>query len=67
MKTYDLLVVGAGIVGLAHAYEASKRGLTVGGEPAPFSLWEQNTFYKKLTQLKYKKINFIILKISFFK
>lgn len=27
MKTYDLLVVGAGIVGLAHAYEASKRGL----------------------------------------
>jgi len=29
MKTYDLLVVGAGIVGLAHAYEASKRGLTV--------------------------------------
>jgi len=29
MKTYDLLVVGAGIVGLAHAYEASKRGLKV--------------------------------------
>ena len=29
MKTYDLVVVGAGIVGLAHAYEASKRGLTV--------------------------------------
>jgi FAD dependent oxidoreductase TIGR03364 len=29
MKTYDLLVVGAGIVGLAHAYEASRRGLKV--------------------------------------
>lgn len=29
MKTYDLLVVGAGIVGLAHAYEASRRGLRV--------------------------------------
>jgi len=29
MKTYDLLVVGAGIVGLAHAYEAFKRGLKV--------------------------------------
>ena len=29
MKTYDLLVVGAGIVGLAHACEASKRGLKV--------------------------------------
>ena len=29
MKTYDLLVVGAGIVGLAHAYEGSKRGLKV--------------------------------------
>jgi len=29
MKTYDLLVIGAGIVGLAHAYEASKRGLKV--------------------------------------
>lgn len=29
MKTYDLLVVGAGVVGLAHAYEASRRGLKV--------------------------------------
>lgn len=29
MKQYDLVVVGAGIVGLAHAYEASKRGLRV--------------------------------------
>lgn len=29
MKTYDLLIVGAGIVGLAHAYEASRRGLKV--------------------------------------
>jgi D-hydroxyproline dehydrogenase subunit beta len=29
MKTYDLLVVGAGIVGLAHAYEARRRGLKV--------------------------------------
>lgn len=28
-KTYDLLVVGAGIVGLAHAYAAAKRGLKV--------------------------------------
>jgi D-hydroxyproline dehydrogenase subunit beta len=28
-KRYDLLVVGAGIVGLAHAYEARKRGLSV--------------------------------------
>ena len=28
-KTYDLLVVGSGIVGLAHAYEARKRGLSV--------------------------------------
>lgn len=28
-KKYDLIVVGAGIVGLAHAYEASKRGLSV--------------------------------------
>ena len=28
-KNYDLLVVGAGIVGLAHAYEAQKRGLSV--------------------------------------
>jgi len=28
-KNYDLLVVGAGIVGLAHAYEATKRGLSV--------------------------------------
>lgn len=29
MKVYDLIVVGAGIVGLAHAFEASKRGLKV--------------------------------------
>lgn len=29
MKQYDLVVVGAGIVGLAHAYEASQRGLKV--------------------------------------
>lgn len=29
-KNYDLLVVGSGIVGLAHAYEAAKRGLSVG-------------------------------------
>lgn len=29
-KKYDLLVVGSGIVGLAHAYEAAKRGLKVG-------------------------------------
>ena len=29
-KNYDLLIVGSGIVGLAHAYEAAKRGLTVG-------------------------------------
>ena len=28
-KSYDLLVVGSGIVGLAHAYEANKRGLSV--------------------------------------
>jgi len=28
-KSYDLLVVGSGIVGLAHAYEARKRGLSV--------------------------------------
>jgi len=28
-KNYDLLVVGSGIVGLAHAYEAKKRGLSV--------------------------------------
>ena len=28
-KSYDLLVVGSGIVGLAHAYEAKKRGLSV--------------------------------------
>jgi len=28
-QMYDLLVVGAGIVGLAHAYEATKRGLKV--------------------------------------
>ena len=28
-KMYDLLVVGSGIVGLAHAYEARKRGLSV--------------------------------------
>jgi glycerol-3-phosphate dehydrogenase len=30
MKQYDLVVVGAGIVGLAHAYEATLRGLKVG-------------------------------------
>ena len=35
-KNYDLLVVGAGIVGLAHAYEAQKRGLSV-------AIVEQNT------------------------
>jgi FAD dependent oxidoreductase TIGR03364 len=29
-NNYDLLVVGSGIVGLAHAYEAVKRGLKVG-------------------------------------
>ena len=29
MKQYDLVVVGAGIVGLAHAYEATQRGLKV--------------------------------------
>ncbi len=29
MKKYDVIVVGAGIVGLAHAYEASKKGKTV--------------------------------------
>jgi FAD dependent oxidoreductase TIGR03364 len=28
-NTYDLIVVGAGIVGLAHAYTAAKRGLKV--------------------------------------
>ena len=28
-KNYDLLIVGSGIVGLAHAYEAKKRGLSV--------------------------------------
>jgi len=28
-KKYDLIVVGAGIVGLAHAYEARMRGLSV--------------------------------------
>lgn len=28
-ENYDLIVVGAGIVGLAHAYTAAKRGLTV--------------------------------------
>jgi D-hydroxyproline dehydrogenase subunit beta len=28
-KTYDFLIIGAGIVGLAHAYEAHKRGYTV--------------------------------------
>ncbi|WP_233446977.1 FAD-dependent oxidoreductase, partial [Ideonella azotifigens] len=26
---YDLIVVGAGIVGLAHAYTAARRGLKV--------------------------------------
>ena len=26
---FDLIVVGAGIVGLAHAYTAAKRGLSV--------------------------------------
>jgi FAD dependent oxidoreductase TIGR03364 len=30
MKKYDVIVVGAGIVGLAHAYAAAKRGLSVG-------------------------------------
>ena len=35
-KNYDLLVVGAGIVGMAHAYEAKKRGLSV-------AIVEQNT------------------------
>lgn len=35
-KKYDLLVVGSGIVGLAHAYEAKKRGLSV-------AIVEQNT------------------------
>lgn len=29
MSSYDVLVVGGGIVGLAHALEASRRGLTV--------------------------------------
>lgn len=29
LGTYDLIVVGAGIVGLAHAYHAVERGLTV--------------------------------------
>lgn len=28
-KSYDLVIVGAGIVGLAHAYEARSRGLSV--------------------------------------
>jgi FAD dependent oxidoreductase TIGR03364 len=28
-KSYDLLIVGSGILGLAHAYEAKKRGLSV--------------------------------------
>ena len=28
-KSFDLVVVGAGIVGLAHAYTAAKRGLQV--------------------------------------
>ncbi len=28
-KKYDLLIVGAGIVGMAHAYEARQRGLSV--------------------------------------
>jgi FAD dependent oxidoreductase TIGR03364 len=35
-KNYDLLIVGSGIVGLAHAYEATKRGLSV-------AIVEQNT------------------------
>jgi glycine/D-amino acid oxidase-like deaminating enzyme len=29
MKNYDLIVVGAGIVGLAHAYAAARRGRSV--------------------------------------
>ena len=29
MKKYDLVIVGAGIVGMAHAYEAVQRGLSV--------------------------------------
>ena len=29
MKNYDLIVVGAGIVGLAHAYTAATRGRSV--------------------------------------
>ena len=38
---------------LAINKNSPKRGLTVGGEPAPFSLWEQNTFYKKLSIVQY--------------
>lgn len=29
MKNYDLIVVGAGIVGLAHAYSAASHGKSV--------------------------------------
>ncbi|WP_050854872.1 FAD-dependent oxidoreductase, partial [Bordetella pertussis] len=29
MKTYDVVVVGAGMLGIAHAWAAARRGLSV--------------------------------------